>query len=73
MGVGFLVSVINEVKTVTVLILYKTGGKKCKRKGEGEGLRGRNQDYYTFICVAHLDVQSTEAKQKLPMQEGSCG
>lgn len=49
MGVGFPVSVINEVEMATMLILYKTVGKKCKRKGDGEGLRGRNQDYYTFI------------------------
>lgn len=36
-GVGFFISVINEVETVTVLILYKTGGIKCKMGGvEGE-------------------------------------
>lgn len=55
-GVGFFISVINEVETVTVLILYKTGGMKCKMGG----LRGKNQDYYAFIWVVHLDVQSTE-------------
>lgn len=44
-GVGFFISVINEVETVAVLILYKTGGIKCKMGG----LRGKNQDYYAFI------------------------
>lgn len=60
---GFFRSVINEMETVTGLILYQTGAKNI----------GKNQDCYTFVWVVPLEAEcaANPAQRRTTLQQRS--